>query len=243
MELKDLSQTGLNEKEVKIYLSLLRGGVSTVSAISKETGINRSLLYFILDKLEKEGVVSYVIKNNVRYYQPIEPERILDRLKQKELGFKRLLPELLALKNSSLKKPKVEILEGKEGIKTILSEILRLKCEWYAFNVPGKGPEIMGDYVYSWEKERQKHKILLNVLMVSTKQGLVRGKEFEKMKYTKVKYLGESYSSPASNYIYGDRIAILFWYKEYPFAIRIIDKNLADSYKNYFNLLWKLAKK
>ena len=68
------------------------------------------------------------------------------------------------------------------------------------------------------------------------------GKRFSKMKYTELKFIQEYYESPASNWIYGDRIAIIFWYKEFPFALRIIDNNLAESYRNYFNLLWKIAK-
>jgi len=30
---------------------------------------------------------------------------------------------------------------------------------------------------------------------------------------------------------------IIFWYKEFPFAVRIINKNLAEIYKNHFKKL------
>ena len=58
------------------------------------------------------------------------------------------------------------------------------------------------------------------------------------MTHTQIKYAPKPYESPASNWVYGDRIVIIFWYKEFPFVVRIIDKNLAESYKNHFKTLW-----
>lgn len=242
MNLDKLYGVGLNENESKLYVSLLKLTESSVTQLSKESGINRSLLYFILHDLEQRGFVSHILKNNVRFYRAVNPNKVLDLLHEKEKGFKSILPELLELNKFSKKKPQVEILEGKEGIKTILNEILRLKKDWFAFNIPGKGPEVLGDWVYAYERERQRVGIKLNVILVGTEQGVIRGKEFSKMKFTKVKYLGKNYESPASSYIYGDRLVIIFWYKEFPFAIRIVDKSLADSYKKYFDEMWKIAK-
>ena len=238
MDIEKLKEIGLNEKETKAYLALLELGDSLVSEIAKKTGINRSLLYTIMSDLEKKGMVSYILKNNLRYYRAVEPTKILSILKEKEKNFASILPELIKLYKPRKKKPVVEILEGREGIKTILNDVLRQKKEWFAFNVPGKGPEILGFKVHSFEKERQKMRIKLNVVCVRTEEGIKRGKQFSRMRYTRVRYMPATYESPASNWIYGDRIVIIFWYKEFPFAIRIIDKNLAESYKNYFRVLW-----
>jgi len=234
----ELKQIGLNEKESKVYIELLQAGDCLVSKIAEKTKINRSLLYEILAGLAEKGIVTYIIKNNIRFYRAAEPSKILSVLKEKEKIFETILPKLNLLHNPRTKKPIVEILEGKEGIKSILNDILRIKKEWFAFNIPGKGPEILGPNVEAFEKDRQKEKIILNVICIRTKEGLKRGEEFSKMKFTNVKYMPEAYESPASNWIYGNRIVIIFWYKEFPFAVRIIDKNLAESYKNHFKLLW-----
>jgi len=238
MDISKLQAAGLNEKESRIYLSLLEIKETTVTILAKRTSINRSLIYFILENLEKRGFVSYIIKNNVHYYKPIKPEKILSIIEEKKKLFESILPELSLMLKTETKKPQIEILEGKEGIKTILNEILRIKKEWYAFNVPGKGPEILGPNVEAFEKERQKEKISLKVICVKTEEGIKRGKEFAQMKHTQVKYTPKPYESPASNWVYGDRIVIIFWYEEFPFAVRIIDKNLAESYKNHFKTLW-----
>jgi sugar-specific transcriptional regulator TrmB len=243
MNIDSLKQIGLNENESKVYLALLQSEESSASEIAKKTGINRSLVYSILESLAEKGIASYVLKNNKRFYRAAEPQKILSMLKEKEKIFSSILPELIAMQKPKGKKPVIEILEGKEGIKTIFNDILRLKQEWDAFGSSGAGKELLGPYVDAFEKERQKAKIILNVICTRTEDGLKRGKEFEGMKLTNVRYAVETYDSPASNYIYGDRIVIIFWYKEFPFALRIIDKNLAESYKNYFNALWKASVK
>jgi len=242
MDIEKLKHIGFNDNEAKVYLALLQLEDALVSEIAEKTKINRSLLYTILDVLIKKGIVTYILKNNVRYYRAAEPNKILTMLKEKEKMFASILPEILSLHKHKNKKPIVEVLEGVEGIKTMLNDVLNKKKEWYAFNAPGKGPEILGPGVHAFEKERQKKKIILNVVSIRTEEAIKRGKEFEKMKYTNVRYMPKNYESPASNWIYGDRIAIIFWYKEFPFAIRIIDKNLAESYKNYFKTLWSIAK-
>lgn len=242
MDIEKLKHIGLNDKEIKVYLALLELGDSLVSEIADKTKINRSLLYSILSDLANKGIVTYILKNSVRYYRAAEPEKILSVLKEKEKAFESILPDLTSLYKPRAKKPIVEILEGREGLKTILNDVLRLKEEWFAFNVPGKGPEILGSAVHLFEKERQKERIKLNVICMKTEEGMKRGKEFSKMKYTFVKYMPETYSSPASNWIYGDRVTIIYWNKEFPFAVRIIDKSLADSYKNYFKTLWNSLK-
>jgi DNA-binding MarR family transcriptional regulator len=243
MNIEKLKEIGLNEKESKVYLELLQAGDSLVSEISEKTKINRSLLYTILSDLTTKGIVTYIIKNNVRYYRGAEPNKILSMLKEKEIIFESLIPELTILYKPRNKKPIIEILEGKEGIKTILNDLLRVKQEWFAFDVPGKGPEILGPNVHAFEKDRQKDKISLKVICVKTEDGIKRGKEFSSMKYTQVRYAQRYYESPASNWVYGDRIAIIFWYSEFPFAVRIIDKNLAESYKNHFKVLWDSSEK
>ena len=242
MDIDKLKEIGLNDKESRVYLALLELEDALVSEIAEKAKINRSLLYTILQSLSKKGIVTYILKNNVRYYRASEPQKILAMLKEKEKVLTSIMPELIALHKPMKKKPVVEVLEGREGIKTILNDVLRQKKEWFAFNVPGKGPATIGPKIHSFQKERQRLKIKMSVIVVKTKDGLKRGREFAAMKHSKARYMPESFASPASNWIYGDRTVILFWSKEAPFAIRVIDKDLAESYKNHFKALWSASK-
>lgn len=236
---KKLMEIGLERNEAKVYLQLLENEDCLASAISKRTNINRSVVYSVLDSLTQKGFASYIIKNSTRVYRAANPSKIKDMLEERKKEFDLILPNLLSIKKIKSKKPIVEILEGREGFKTILNDLLRQKKDWFAFNIPGKGPEIMGPMVHAFEKDRQKAKIKLRAICVKTKDGTKRGKEFSSMNHTSVKYMPKEYESPASNWVYGDRVVIIFWYKDFPFAVRTIDKNLAESYKNQFMALWE----
>lgn len=243
MDIEKLKQVGLSEKESEIYLALLELDDALVSEIAEKTKINRSLLYSILSDLIDKGLVTYVLKNNTRYYRAVEPQKILNFLEEKEKAFRSILPELMSLHKSRKDKLIVEILEGKEGIKTILMDILRLKEEWLAFGSSGKGPEILPYYVEHWERERQKQKIKLKAILDLSTSGLKRGKDLSKLKYTEIKYTLEKYLSPTSTWVYGDRFVFIVWSKGHPFAIRTISKDIVESYKSHFQKLWKIAKK
>lgn len=238
-----IEEVGLSEQEAKVYLALLKLGTSLASRVSSETKINRSLVYQLLDKLINKGFVSYVIRENRRYYRAVHPEKLLDILKEKEEKLKSMLPKLTSLYPPKEKKPVVEVLEGKEGIKTMLKDIFRVNKTWYAFGSSGTAPEILPYFVEHWEKERQRRKIKLVVICNDSPAGRKRGKEFSKMKFTEVKYMPNKYISPTSTWIYGYKLAFIMWSKEHPFAIRIISKEMVESYRNHFNVLWKIAKK
>ncbi|MFA5020429.1 MAG: helix-turn-helix domain-containing protein [Candidatus Pacearchaeota archaeon] len=237
-----LKEIGLLEEEIKVYMTLLKIDSSLASNVAKKSDLERSLTYKILGNLIKKGFVSYVIKNNVKYFSPVSPNKIIDILKDKQEKLEEIIPELNSLFEPKEEKPIVEIFEGIEGIKTILKDILKIKQEWFAFG-SGKGPETLSYYVEHWEKERVKNKILMKAILDSSEQGLKRGKNLSKLNFTEVKYSDEKNSSPSSIWIYGNRVAVITWTKEYPFAIRTISKEVSTSYKNYFNALWKAAKK
>src|SRR4030042_3427880 len=97
MDLEKLKQIGLTEKESKIYLALLELEDALVSEIAEKTKINRSLLYSILSGLSEKGLVTYILKNNTRYYRAIEPQKILSFIEEKEKTLRSILPELIAL--------------------------------------------------------------------------------------------------------------------------------------------------
>ena len=44
-----------------------------------------------------------------------------------------------------------------------------------------------------------------------------------------------------STYIYGDNVSLVVWTNE-PIAILIRQKEFADGFRNYFNLLWNIRK-
>ena len=243
-EIEDiLIDIGLEKEEVMIYLKLLESGSTLASKISEITKINRSFTYQLLERLIIKGFVTYVIRENRKYFSAVKPEKLLEIIKDRENRLNTILPKLLSLTVTEKEKPIVEIYEGKEGIKTILNDILKERKEWLGFGSSGKGQEILSYYAEHWEKEREKLKINLKAIIDCSESGKKRGNELSKRKYTQIRYVNEQYSNPTSTWIYSDRIVFVLWDKERSFAIRIKSKYISNNYKKHFEVLWKNSKK
>ncbi len=237
-----LKGIGLADEEVRIYLAMLKIGSNLASKISEETKINRSHVYQLLERLIVKGFVSYVIRENRKYFSAVNPEKIIEIIKEREQKMKDILPTLLSLASFEEDKPIVEIFEGKEGIKTILNDILKTKKEWLGFGSSGKGQEILSFYAEHWEEKREKLKINLRGILDNSESGIKRGEELANRKHTQIRHTNEEYSNPSSTWIYGNRIAFVIWSKVHSFAIRIISKGISDNFRKHFEVLWRNAK-
>lgn len=239
-----LTDLGLTDHEVTVYLTLLELGESLASAIAEKIRLNRTHTYDILESLISKGLVSYVIKNNRKYFRATHPNRLLESvkekekyLKQQEENIKQLIPQLLSLKHPTEEKTKVEIFYGKEGIKTVYNDILRKTRKYYILGATGKIAEIMQFYFPHHEKERIKKRIKLKLLFNES----ARGKDIAtKRECAEIRFLPPEYSSPVPTTIYNNRIVTLIWTE--PFAIVVENKEVADTYQKYFDLLWKISK-
>ncbi len=242
-EKDELIKIGLSNREADAYLALLQLQEATVKEIADKTKESRTHLYDTLKSLIDRGLVSYVIKNDTKYFHAAPPEKLLDYLKEKESSVLTILPVLKELHKPKFKKPTVEVYEDKEGMKTILHDIVRTKKEWIAIGSTGRGPQVLPEFfIERFHKDRVKNKIRLKVLCNSTQQGKKRGREFSQYPLTEVKYLPKTHQSPTTVYVYGDKTAVLMWLTENkPFAILIENEEIADSFRSYFHLLWKLS--
>ena len=128
-----LQKLGLTRSEIRVYSALLDLGQSTTGEILKKAGLNSGRIYEILDSLQKRGLVSTIIKNNVKYFSPAEPQRLFDyleeektKIEEKEEDFKKIIPELMKKINSKKQDAKVEVYYGFQGMKTAYSKEIPL---------------------------------------------------------------------------------------------------------------------
>ncbi|NNM83961.1 helix-turn-helix domain-containing protein [Candidatus Parcubacteria bacterium] len=120
---KRLTSLGFPEKDAGVYLALLKAGAATVQEIARQTGINRSSVYVVLDRLMRRGFVSIVSNKTVRQYSAAPPERLMLTAKEEVERSTLLLQNLATLSptlrtahKSSQFKPKIEVLEGAIGL-------------------------------------------------------------------------------------------------------------------------------
>jgi sugar-specific transcriptional regulator TrmB len=237
-----LEEFGLTSTEEKVYLALLGLGLSAAADIIKKTQLHRTTVYDILDRLIEKGLVSYVIQNKVKYYSAASPSKFLDialeekkQAEEKQKSAKDVIDKLKSIKEEAKVESLAQIFIGVKGLKTVMNDIIETGKDFVEFGVEGKFEDVLPIYTEQWANQRRKKNIKARIICT-------KGSPSPTWKMNEIKFLPREYQSPASTLIYGDKVAIFI--EEEPVLIILIEsRKLAQSYKNYFNLLWKIAKK
>lgn len=245
METRQLEELGLTKNEASLYLFLLKIGETTTGKIIKETGIANSRVYESLNSLISKGLVSYNVQKDGKHFKAEDPKKFLELEEQRKRKINEFLPDLIKLKESEQKETGTAVYEGFEGFKTAFKKIIddcpkEETIYILGFSEPTEKKESLRLFLSNMNLKSQQKKQKLKILLDnSVKQTL--GKDREKEKNTEVKYMPKGYISPSAIDVFGDYVYIFLW-EEKPFVFMIKNKRIAESFKQYFNFLWKIAK-
>ncbi len=243
--LNRLEKFGLSEKEAKIYLACLELDDAVASDLALKSNLPRTLVYDLLERLIDLGLVSYAIKNNRKYFRAASPHELLRILQEKERAVLEILPDLEKLqKMKGVKRPKVEIYEGKEGMKTVMNDILRSGVkEFVAYGSSKSSFPVIPAFMNEWHARRAKQKVYMRVLYNDSPEARARVKQFiHTFKHAEYRFMPIKVHSPTATLIYGNRVVLQSWTGE-PFSVMIENEEMAQNQKRYFEELWKRAKK
>ncbi len=233
-----LGQLGLTLTESKIYLALLRRGTSQAGRLSKETGIHRRTVYDTIERLIEKGLVTYITTDNVRYFEAIDPERLISLIKEREENIKKLIPELKGLYNSHKERKETLFFKGKESLKAVFDDQIKVGKEILFIGKGVEVNEILKFYFHRFDKKRVEKNIPIKMIFDSEAKGI---KDIHNIPLAELRYLSGWNSSPLSAYIYGSNVSLVLW-SDSPIAILIRQPEFADGFKNYFNVMWHVAK-
>ncbi len=247
METVILEKIGLTRGESKVYLSLLKAGISSIGPLVKESSVSRSKIYEIMERLIEKGLVSSVVINGIKKFKALDPRFIPDYLekekqdiekKKKEIN--QLLPTLISYATSKEPPQSVEVFEGWNGIKNIFFQLIndaKKNDEWYAFGIPKTMSEERIRIFSTWRKETDK---------IGITQKLIANREIKnspeiapKSRFSDIRFLDQE--TPTSVDIFKENVILGVWTSK-PIIILLKGKAIADSFKIYFGNLWKLAK-
>jgi len=247
-----LKKIGLTKNEIKIYLTTLQLGPSSVQEISKATKMHRQTVYNTVESLQKKKLMITAIKGKRKLYLCEDPEKILGNLsdvvkkiEEQRMEITKLLPELKSLHNSLENKPKVMYFEGIEGLKEIYMDTLKVGKTIYAF---GAVHDKICKTMLRWLREdyvikRAKKNILAKVILPfypskSTKYFIDRSKKVKR----------EFKLVPADKFpftieinVYGNKVAIISYDVKEMFGVIIESKETAKTWKCIFDLAWEGA--
>ncbi len=248
MDIEILRKIGLTENEIKIYLNLLKSGSSTAYEIGKQTGIYRVHVYDKLDQLMDKGLVTHIYRGAKKYFQATHPSKIKHYLEDQKRALEvqeqevdSILPELEAMTKIPKEDTFVEVFKGKEGLKYFLKDIIKTSKEVLVIGLDDKNyndelPVFMPQYFRDLKNKKVKERII-----TAKKKGIFL---FDKKlaPTTEYSFLEETQFNPTNTFVYGDRVVIVTWGASVT-AVMIKNNQIAETYRNHFEHLWKIASK
>jgi sugar-specific transcriptional regulator TrmB len=249
MDERILETLGLTQGEIKVYLALNKLGEATIGPIGTESKVSKSKMYDILEKLTDKGLAGHITKNGTKYFVANDPHMILEYINRKEeelekikQGAAELIPQLMIQRATASQKRVAEIYEGYQGLRAIREELMLNFKAGDTLLVLG-APKIANvkweGWLLDFHKKRRERKVKLKIIYNADAKeyGAVR----KKMEMTEVRYLPNSMVSP--NWIDIFPEAILFGIvTPLTLAFVVRDKELAQSFKAYFDIMWKQSK-
>jgi len=231
-----LRELGLSDTEANTYLALLRLGSATPSEIVQKTGIHRINLYDILNRLQEKGLVSFIVMGKRKHYEAASPKKLLELEEERKKALEEIVPELSAQRALARAPQEATIFKDKPGIKNVIREMTRSKTPLRLFASGWGFKEAFPEYYEVWHQRLKENNVLVKTLMSC---------RFKRTKFHpvyKIRYLPSEFVFPSTTVVYEDRVFVAMW-SEHPIGILIRSREISASYREFFELLWKSAKK
>ncbi|MFC1662574.1 TrmB family transcriptional regulator [Patescibacteria group bacterium] len=237
-----LKQIGLSDKEIQIYLALLKRGPSSVRQLSQDAKINRGTTYDVLKSLKEKSLISYYHQDTKQLFvaeDPVKIEQVVNDqakdLERTKADVLQLIPELQSMYGSAEDKPVTRYYETSRGIKTILQDVIQTMSqekakEYYVYSSADIRKHLYQDFP-NFAKERVKNNIKVKTIAIGA-GGKLWGLDDRR-------WLTKKEGSPSYQIIYANKLAMIALDStNQPHGVLVEDSNIADTQRLIFNTLW-----
>ncbi|PIR94196.1 hypothetical protein COT97_02600 [Candidatus Falkowbacteria bacterium CG10_big_fil_rev_8_21_14_0_10_39_11] len=238
-----LKQFGLKSQEAKVYLSNLQVGEAKISDIAYHCDLPRTTVASILERLEKQGLVTSHRQKGKQLYWIEDPQVLTSQVKAHLEITEKLSQELKNFYRTIEKKPQTEIYDSEKTIQHLIVKTLSQLRK--------------GDEILTWDNpeaknyqqivHEEKHKLMLKLKReknIQTKTLIPFGtdqyiRSFSKDQPIIIKILPEGIDATFSVWIVKDKV--VFFSGKYPYATLIEHSEIVASMKNWFQFMWNIS--
>ncbi len=240
----DLRIFGLNQNQAKVYLALLKLGQANVLEIANKTGLSRISVYDTLEDLSAYGYISFILRGKRKFYIPESPKKLEKKLIFEQKLAQKQLPLLENLFNTISHRPSVYFLEGKEGLKSMVEDVLASIPDSGQYEVmynPEAEMAIVGKETWDkWVEERKRRNIWIRLICERSRGSKKWAKKGEKTNRV-VRFLPKGQKILVSYHIYGNKVSI-FSLSEPVVGVIIENNEIAEMQRLQFEYIWKALK-
>ena len=242
---------GLDEKETKILMEVIRLGSQPASVIAKNVKLDRTTTYRILKQLCDRKILAHSKKNGIMVFylkKVSDIENYLENQKKKiaELSneYKELAPKLSSLQGSLQEIPKMQIYEGHSQLETFYNDIVSRAVEQNLLLIRILGSNTfsqklerkeLGDIIENFKKNMAEKKIEADILIA---QGnLTREWISELHSLKEIEKLPAA--GGATNVILVGDSVFMVSFRDFPVGIRIDHPDIAQTMHFLFDMCRK----
>lgn len=245
---------GLEPEIADIYMALHTYGPQSISALARNSNVERTRIYRLIDQLMASNLVEVETdaKRGIIKAAPISNIRIL--INQREEELKNLHDELAlveqALGRNSISDPatRIQFYRGPEGIRQMLWNELKATSEVLGYNYrileEATGKKFMESWTDEFEKRGLSQRLLMNEDFVQSwqnnKPGVATQRKVKGIAYHAISE--KTFKIRHSCDTYDNVVAYYHWKAGEVFGIEIYNQDIADSQRQIFELLWPQSK-
>ncbi|MFA5358615.1 MAG: helix-turn-helix domain-containing protein [Patescibacteria group bacterium] len=240
--LKDLD---FKPNEIKVYLSLTETGEAPASIIAKKTGMARTTVISILNKLTNDGYLSTNQYRGKIYYWAESPQTLKNIFQNKVAIAQNLENVLREIYRTQPHFPSAGIFDTKKGIKNFIEKLLsglEKKSIIYTIDSPHQGDYqkiFSDDFGKIMIELKNRKNIQTKTLIPADSKKLISPEKLLAQQIT-VKEMPAQIDFVASLWLI-DNLLVLFSGTP-PFIVSIQQPLIVKSVKSIFDFLWQMSK-
>jgi sugar-specific transcriptional regulator TrmB len=235
LELKEL---GLTNNEIKVYLTLLENGILNPTHLAQKTGMHRSYIYDTLERLLDRGIINTILVNNKKHYQPVDPKALREIFELKLKQIDSILPQLSGLFKATKEETRIELHKGKNVYLTLIKDLLANMKENDTIYLLGVDENILETVEPIYLKQYFR---IAKEKNITEKAIIAKGAKRLEDPIVEYRELDHGFFDETTIEIHQNKVFFFVWSKPY-YLIIIEDKNVANTFRKQFELLWTIAK-
>jgi len=242
MDKEILSDLGLSDREIAVYIALYKLSSTTTGPLVKASGVQNAKIYETLDKLKKKGLATYVLKGKTKHFQATDPSTLLNFFDEKREKLKKLIQELKSLRERREPEYESRIYEGVRAIKAVFYEMydyIGRNAEYCVFPI---GEQLKTEELVNFWAQVLRKAIGMKIKIRTLPHKKLR-KIFKKF-YSKYKFLNVRYTTqgfPTGIFIFKDHMLSVTW-DNVPVATLIKSRENYIRWQKFFDEQWEISK-
>lgn len=244
------AKLGLEREIADLYLALHAHGAQSISELSRNSGVERTRIYRLIDRLLETNLVEVEshYKRGVIKAAPIANLRIFISQKEQELQSLHeglgLIEQVLARNSLSSPATRVQFYQGPEGAKQMFWNETRAKTAVWCLLYDNMQVKTNSVFFERWVRacnERQLHfRGIVSDQFLASQQAWYSKRSNERLAHWQQRYIAPAaFPIKHSLIIYDNVVAQYNWKDGEIFGIETYNQDIADTQRQFFELLWQ----